>query len=389
MDAPLGVADVAELLPLAGAAAEAISRLIVRHKAAGYRSPSEGAIDVAVDDVQTKRSDRARPASAWRIPTAQPMVPIEMGTEMTVPDEVRGAAALFDAIDGCAEGAAEDLFNEAVDRATELVPLLAVRFPGKLRIDRYQVSGRSLRASQYGALLELAVRIGSPVTDVLVEKMSDPNRDVRFYATVCAAELRPRSAVYALVERLFDADYGVRASAIEARVGYPLRDLDAALARARHALHSEDPERVLAAATAVAELGDVQAIPDLLDVVGRDARRAEHARRALCGLTKQDFGTSERKWRRWWEDHKKQHRLEWMIESLVHKELPLRQSSSEDLRRLTGEHFGYHHDLPKKDRELSQERWRQWWIDVGRRRFAREEDERMRPTAMLPTLKRD
>ena len=267
--------------------------------------------------------------------------------------------------------------------------MIAARFPGKLRVDRYQVSGRPLRAAQYGALLELIVRIGSPVTDVLVEKMSDPHRDVRFYATVCAAELRPRSAVYALVERLFDADYGVRACAIEALHGYPLRDLDSALARARHALHSEDPDRVLAAATAVAELGDVYAIPDLIDTVGRDHRRAEHARRALAALTKQDFGTSERKWRKWWEDHRKQHRIEWMIEGLTHKELGLRQSAAEDLRKLTGEHFGYHHDLPKRDRELSQGRWRQWWIDAGRRRFARDDDERQRPTAVLPTLKRD
>lgn len=388
-DDDLGMADVVELLPLGAAVADALGRLIVRHKAAGYRAPEAAApavVEVSVDDVATKRVER--PATAWRIPTAPAAVPIETGTEVSVTAEpARPVAELLDTIAAADEGRAEAAIGEAIDRADEVVPALAGRFPGKLRVDRYQVSGRALRAAQYGGLLELMVRLGPPVSDLVVEKMGDPHRDVRFYATVCAAELRPRSAVYALVERLFDVDYGVRAAAMEALIGYPLRDLDAALARARHALHSEDAERVQAAATAIAELTDIAAIPDLLDVVGRDSRRAEHARRALSVLSKQDFGTSERKWRRWWDEHRTRNRIEWLIEGLVHKDVALRQAAAEDLRKLTGEHFGYHHDLPKRDREQAHQRWRQWWQETGRRRFAHDDDERLRPTGMLPQLK--
>ena len=233
------------------------------------------------------------------------------------------------------------------------------------------------------------MRLGSPVADVLVEKMGDPQRDNRFYATVCAAELRPRNAIYALVERLFDADYGVRACASEALAGYPLRDLDLAMVRCRHALHSDDAERVLAASTAIADLGDVHAIPDLIDTAGRDGKRAEHARRALMALTKQDFGTSERKWRKWWEDNKKRHRIEWLIDGLAHKETSLRQSAIEDLRKLTGEYHGYYHDQPKRDREAAHLRWQRWWVDTGKRRFVRDDDERNRPTAVLPQVRKD
>ncbi len=390
VEAELTLADVTELLPLAVVVADALGRLIVRHKAAGYRAPEPVAaaavVEVSVEDVATKRIDR--PASAWRIPTAPADVPLEHGTELTVTAEpARPAAELIDLVDGDDERAADAAAGEALERVAELIPLLAARFPGKLRVDRYQVSGRALRAAQYGGLLDLAVRLGPPTTDLLVEKMGDPHRDVRFYATVCIAELRPRSAVYALVERLFDLDYGVRGVAMEALAGYPLRDLDAAMARARHALHSEDPERVAAAAAAVAELADVAALPDLIDVVGRDSRRAEHARRALIALTKQDLGTSERKWRKWFDEHRKAHRIEWLIAGLVHKETPIRQSAADDLRKLTGEHFGYHHDLPRRDRDLSQQRWQQWWRETGRRRFTRDGDERERPTATLPSLK--
>jgi hypothetical protein len=387
---PIGLAEVVELLPLAGVAADAIGRLIVRHKAAGYRAPGQPAAGDALAgaDVPAKRPESPRPASVWRIPTAQPDLAagLPRGARAITAEPARTPAELLDEIEAADEGAAEAPIAEAIERAGEVVPLLADRFPGRLRVDRYRVSGRALRPAQYGPLLDLTVRLGPPVTELLLDKLADPSRDVRFYAAVCAAELRPRSAVYALVERVFDADYGVRACAIEALVGYPLRDLDGALARARHALHSDDPERVLAAAGALAALGDVQAIPDLLEVLGPGGRRAEHARRALTSLTRQDFGTSERKWRRWWEEHKQRHRIEWLIDGLTHKEAGLRHSAAEDLRTLTGENFGFRVDLSRKEREAVQARWRQWWQEAGRGRFTGDGDERLRPTAVLPSL---
>jgi hypothetical protein len=396
LERDLGIADVVELLPLGAVAGEALERLIVKHKSIGYRAPTQDPIPVIEIDggeIPSKRPDRQ--AAAWAVPdrAATPDLgpELERGTELTMTAEpARPIADVLALLENPDDGTVEAAINEAVARAPEVMPLLAKRFPGKLRVDRYQVSGRALRAAQYGPLLDLLVRLGSPIADVLVEKMSDAQRDVRFYATVCAAELRPRNAIYALVERLFDADYGVRACASEALAGYPLRDLDLAMVRCRHALHSDDADRVLAAATAIAELGDIHAIPDLISTVGRDGKRAEHARRALTQLTKQDHGTSERKWRRWWDDHRDQHRIEWLIEGLGHKDGPVRQSAAEDLRKLTGEYFGFHHDLPRRERDTAQGRWRQWWTEVGRRRFVRDDDERSRTTAMLPrTPKKD
>jgi hypothetical protein len=203
---------------------------------------------------------------------------------------------------------------------------------------------------------------------------------------VCTAAIRPRSAVYALVERLFDADYGVRGSAIEALGGYPLRDLDLAMTRARHALHSDDLERVAAAAAAIAELADVTAIPDLIEVVGRDARRGEHARRALVALVRCDLGTSERKWRRWWDEHRSQHRIEWLIEALAQKDAALRAAAFEDLRRVAGESFGFEVNGGRRERDEARGRWERWWNETGRRRFMRDDDERARTTAVLPAL---
>lgn len=377
----LKLVDVTELLPLGAAAADALGRLIVKHKSAGYRTPT-GAPDVELGEVDTKKIVKD---VEWRAPAPadRPSVP---EIEMTITAEPpRPISEVIDEIENAREGAAEDAIADAVERASETLGELMRRFPGTLRVDRFAVAGRPLRAAQYGGLLELVVRLGSAASELLIDQMASAQRDVRFYATVCAAELRPRNAVFALVERLFDQDFGVRATAIEALAGYPIGDLSPALAKARRALHASDAEAVVAATSAVIELGDTEAVNDLIGVIERGDRASEHVRKALVALTAQDFGTSERKWRKWYDGARKRHRIEWLIDGLSHKEDTIRESAINDLRRLTGEYFGYHHDLPKKERELSAERWASWWKETGQRRFVYREDERQRPTGILPS----
>jgi HEAT repeat protein len=314
----------------------------------------------------------------------------EQGVEMSIEaGEPRPIDEVLSEIERAGELGAEDALTEAVERAPEALRALARRFPGKLRVDRFAVTGRVLRAAQYGGLLELVIQLGAISAELLIDLMSAAARDVRFYATVCAAELRPRNAVFALAERLFDQDFGVRAVAIEALIGYPALELGHAMVRARRAVHSSDPEVVEAASGALVALGDVEAIPDLIGVIERSDRGGDHARRALAALTAQDFGASERKWRRWYEAARRRHRIEWLIEGLGHKEDAIREGAINALRRLTGEYFGYHHDLPRKDRDAAAERWAAWWREAGHRRFTVvPESERHRPTAELP-IRRD
>jgi hypothetical protein len=384
------LADVTELLPMATAASDALGRLIVKHKAAGYRAPSEAPIvEFEAEQVVTKRLVRAQ--SDWGVPAEVPAVPnFEQGVEMSMDaDPPRLIEEVVSEIERAKAGDAEDAMAEAVERASEVLGVVTRRFPGKLRVERFSVTGRPLRAAQYGGLLDLVIRLGSASSELLIEKMNAPQRDIRFYATVCSAELRPRNAVYALAERLFDQDFGVRACAIEALAGYPVADLGHALVRARRGVHSSDPELVAAATTALVALGDIEAIADLIGVIERADRGGEHARKALIALTAQDFGPSEKKWRKWHETARGRHRIEWLIDGLAHKEDAIREASINDLRRLTGEYFGYHHDLPRRERELATDRWIAWWRETGHRRFVVREDERHRPTAQLPIRPRD
>nr|HEX4314874.1 hypothetical protein [Kofleriaceae bacterium] len=433
--------DVSELLPLAGATSDALGRLIVQHKSAGRAptvppaAPPESAAPIAPiegEHVQTKRIARDEASAQWRRPDggrrvddgrAEPVAaaasPIaqppgeplprpgapgapEPSPAETIPNvaSVPVAAAptgeparalddILDDIETAKEGEADDAISACVERSSETLRALARRFPGELRVDRFTVSGRALRASQYGGLLEVVIQLGSIASELLIDKMVAPQRDVRFYATVCAAELRPKSAVYALVERVFDQDFGVRDMAIEALAGYPMQELSSAMARTRRAVHSDDPETVSAAARAIISLGDADAIPELIAVVEKSGRIGDATRKALVALTAQDFGASERKWRKWWDGARGRHRVEWLIDGLGHKDDAIREAAIADLRRLTGEYFGYHHDLPKREREVAATRWAAWWKDAGRRRFVLREDERHRPTALIPVRRGD
>ncbi len=384
----LRIADVTELLPLGSASADALGRLIVKHKSAGYRTAGEVPIvEIEAEMVDTKPVRRAE--AEWSAPDhveQPPLLPFDDEPEVEITTmPARSIEDVISDIDAAKEGDADADIAEAVERAGEALRVLVRKFPGKLRVDRFAVTGRPLRAMQYGGMLELVVRLGGAASDLLIEKMAAPQRDIRFYATVCAAELRPRNAVFALVERVFDQDFGVRASAIEALAGYPVQELGQALARARRAVHSTDPEVVAAATSALVALGDVEAIPDLMGGVERSDRGGEHTRKALIALTAQDFGPSERKWQKWYEGARRRHRIEWLIEGLSHKEDAIREGAINDLRRLTGEYFGYHHDLARREREIAAERWGRWWRESGQRRFEHREDERHRPTAVLPS----
>jgi hypothetical protein len=130
------------------------------------------------------------------------------------------------------------------------------------------------------------------------------------------------------------------------------------------------PERAVLAAGALGELRDAQAVPALIDALDGAPSLARTAARALVEIAQQDFGQSRKKWLAWWEQHKKTDRVAWLLEGLSHRSPEIRFASSEELRLITGEYFGYHFDLPKREREEARERWQQWWYQTGQARLS-------------------
>jgi HEAT repeat protein len=130
----------------------------------------------------------------------------------------------------------------------------------------------------------------------------------------------------------------------------------------RGELPGPDPLRQQYSAEALGALRDAEGVPRLIELVKHDeAAVVLAARHALLEITKQDFGTSRWRWRSWWERHRGEPRVEWMLEGLGHGEAEVRESASEELRTLSADSFGYHFDLPKREREEARKRWVDWW----------------------------
>ncbi|MCG8422712.1 MAG: HEAT repeat domain-containing protein [Proteobacteria bacterium] len=391
---PIDVNEVSQLLPLASLAAAAISRVIMKAKT---RAAEElQAVRVQPETVAPNRGDQppiddlpTTPFTRLEADDVDSDAEFEDGDgdalgmtmETVEPEPIE---AVLDAVESPDPQNSTQAKAAALARVEEtLATLSAGRFPGKLHIDRYELGGRALPPEQHGPILDMVIRIGQAACDMLIDKMRHSDRDVRYYATICVVELHPRAAIPALIERLFDSDYGIRSASIDALSAFPDSDLDQALTRVRQALHSDDSSRVQAAAQALASLGDIRAIPDLLTALARGDKGSDPARRALIQLTKQNFGSSHRKWRGWWSKHKNKHRVEWLIEGLANKDDNLRRSAAEDLRNVTGEYFDYRYDMPRKEREQARQRWLDWWNELGRKRFIKSDEDR-RSTAVLP-----
>src|SRR6185436_10549618 len=195
VQADLRIFEVAELLPMALSAADALGRLLVKHKAGGYRTPQIQASTELEDETAPNKRRRAAtvPEDTARFKAVAPPPPAGAPAAGTTPppnaeadlDEDEPPAPIDDVlwvIESSREGTREcdNAIAEAVDRTEETLDALAKRFPGRLRIDRFAVSGRPLRPAQYGGLLELVVRLGSTAAELLINKLAATQRDVRF-----------------------------------------------------------------------------------------------------------------------------------------------------------------------------------------------------------------
>jgi hypothetical protein len=108
---------------------------------------------------------------------------------------------------------------------------------------------------------------------------------------------------------------------------------------------------------------DKAAIPDLIERLEM-ADDPLAAQEALVAITKQDLGPKPKRWAAWWAQHQDDDRVDWLFEGLSHTTTEIRAASEEELRALTGQYFGYHFDLPRREREAARARWQSWWSET-------------------------
>jgi hypothetical protein len=281
-------------------------------------------------------------------------------------------SALLDrALGGNGDEAAEGELLRQGERAMRVV---MAHFPGPVNVDRTKLamSPNPPRASECGPLLRLVARERKVALPFVLSRLEHPEPEVRGWATYLLSELPYSEAIGPLLLRLRDEDAGTRAAAAFALAAvarmYPDEVRDAVVALAGVV----DLEDRAAAMRAMGELRDPALVPELVRALADgNARVVEQAHQALVQVSRQDFGTDARPWLRWWEQNAPRHRIEWLIDALTHEISEVRRAAGEELRAISKEYFGYTSDLPPRDRERAQQRYRDWWVTEGRARFRR------------------
>lgn len=203
---------------------------------------------------------------------------------------------------------------------------------------------------------------------MLTTKVPDPN--VRFYAAFVFQELRDTRCMRPLAELAFDGSGDVRVIAMRVLETYNRMDGFAeAVEIVRTQLDSSNRTRQLYAARAVGTLRDTEAIPKLIELLAsRDRFIQEASLESLCSITGQQHGLKPHRWKSWYAEHGHRHRVEWIIESLRHRDLPVRRWASDELVRVTGHRVPFSPLGDRKSREVAVRAWTDWWNETGRSR---------------------
>jgi hypothetical protein len=314
-------------------------------------------------------------SNAIAVAPHRPPAPVARAVELPsviVEDLDRELVAMVDRL---ASGEVDEVAEgELLRQGQRAMRAIMSRFPGPVAFSRARIATANSppRASECGPILRLVARERRVALPFVLDRLMAADAEERGWATHLVCELPYIEAIPRLLPRLRDPDASTAVSAAHALASIarsapePVRDALIHLARAA------TPEDRMAAVRAMAKLREPSFVPELVHALGDDDDGVVTAAHdALVQVTRQDLGTDARPWLRWWEQNSGKHRIEWLIDALAHDIVEIRRSAAEELRALTKEYFGYAGDLPPRDRDRAQQRYRDWWLMEGRSRFRR------------------
>ncbi len=252
--------------------------------------------------------------------------------------------------------------------------MLMARFPGPVVLPRSRATTMMPPppASECGPILALVVRARRRSLPFLLGWLADPDAERRGWAAHALWEMPALEALPAIRAREHDPDAGVRVSASRALEAIT-KTFGTAVVDALERFHPDAaPEQRVEALRAMGDAREPATVQDLIrGLDDEDDRVSVVAHEALVRVTLQDFGREPEPWLEWWEIHRGRHRIEWLIDSLVHNAPEIRRKAGEELRAESRQYFAYSADLPPRERERAQQRYRDWWITEGRSRHVR------------------
>lgn len=318
--------------------------------------------------------DSGYPQSEQQVSIAPHLPPSSHNRDEPLPSViVEVSAEVTDLIDRYLNDPRDEQAQAGLVRLGEqAMPAIMPRFPGPITNDTKLEEDEPPSVSACGPILRLIAAQRRIALPFVIPHLNVTDEVERFWATFLLTELPYVEAITGLLPRLHDPVDRIRRAgklAIRAidrahgeivarELGRIVRDDEAE--RGRRALMIETLE----------DLREGFAVPPLVMALSsEDEEVAQHARRALITLTRQDFGSDPQRWAQWWKQNGTRHRIEWLIDSLVHEQPSIRNASGEELKAITKEYFGYYDDLPRRERDKAQQRYRDWWKETGRARF--------------------
>ncbi len=325
---------------------------------------SEQQISVAAHRPPSSRSDHTR---------VLPSVIVDVASEYVGLVERVIAGARPDAASD--SQSSDDAETELLRAGGYAMPAIMERFPGPVTIEPDRLTDGTLpRVAECGPVLRLVASQRRTALPFVLSHVEDPDVEKRFWATYLLTELLYPEVLDPIVQRVFDAEPRIRRAARAAARAFAEGHPNAIVERLEVVATDggESLDRRALAVEALGEMREALAVPALIPLLDDpNAQVAAAVRVALTAITRQDCGPSSQKWQPWWDVNKDRHRLEWLIDALMHEQAALRAAAGEELKTITKEYFGYYDDLPKRERERAQSRYREWWNTVGRVRFTR------------------
>ena len=338
----------------------------------GSQGPSSAAISSSPESSAISVPAR-RPPSARAEPEKElPSIIVDVGAELS---------ELVERV--LSSGGDEQAEAELLRQGQTAMPAIMEYFPGPILVDPERlalitkgppVKELPVRVGECGPLLRLIAGQRRVALPFVLRTTAEDDAEHRFWATFLLTELvYPESAVR-IVPRLFDEETRTRKVArLAARALAEASPMSIIEQLGDIALASLQPShKRVATVDILGEMREAGAVPLLVSLLGdQDELVAQAAHLALVTVTRQDFGADARRWLTWWSAHGQRHRIEWLVDALMHEEARLRHAAGEELKTITKEYFGYYDDLPKRERERAQQRYRDWWATEGRQRFRR------------------
>jgi hypothetical protein len=325
-----------------------------QHREAKPMPPSEQQVSVPLHKPPSSRSDHTR---------VLPSVIVDMSSEFVT------------LVDRVLKGPDEEAETQLLRAGGYAMPAIMAKFPGPIAIEGERIVKAPLpRVAECGTILRLVASQRRTALPFVLANIENPDTDRRFWSVYLLTELVYPDAIDAAVGRVFDTDAKVRlvarAAARALAEAHPQAVVERLAAVAKN--EREAKLRRIQAIEALGEAREPAAVGGLMPFLDDPSPEITTVtRNALVTITRQDFGADGKRWSAWWEANKSRHRLEWLIDSLMHDQRTLRGLASDEIRTITKEYFGYYDDLPKRERERAQARYREWWESIGKVRFSR------------------